>query len=400
LTDWVVVGGGTAGCALANRLSEDGRDHVTLLEAGPARGERAASYLDDLAVPGAVWDDLVVADGSGPARRYPQGRGLGGSSSVNGGLLTHTHDDPLLAAVQIPAEAPHPSQLGLIDRTLLAVAGDATVALLARRAGRPVSAADAYLTPAAERSNLDVVTDALVDRIRFTGRRAIGVVLSGRDVIGADRVVVAAGALFTPALLLRSGVDTPGVGDGLRDHVGRVIELTLRHPDGDAGRGLVTGAVLRRGAVEVVTMNHLGRSLPGKAALLVGLLSNQRRGTVRLPPDRPDDPAAPPRVDLGTLGAADTVRLAAGMTMARELLGAKPFTEVVADVSVVAGFGGYAHATSTCAIGTVADEDGAVVGYEGLYVCDASALPHLPACGPYLPVVLLAERLARAWRLI
>jgi choline dehydrogenase-like flavoprotein len=119
---------------------------------------------------------------------------------------------------------------------------------------------------------------------------------------------------------------------------------------------------------------------------------------VRLPPDRPDDPAAPPRVDFGTLGAPDIVRLAAGMTMAHELLDAPPFTDAVADVRVVEGFGGYAHATSTCAIGTVADERGAVSGYEGLFVGDAAALPTLPACGPYLPVVLLAEHLARTWR--
>ena len=109
---------------------------------------------------------------------------------------------------------------------------------------------DAYLTPACERSNLDVVTGALVDRVRFAGRHAIGVVLAGGDVIGADRVVVAAGALFSPALLLRSGVDTPGLGDGLRDHVGRVIELTLRHAGGSEPHGLVTGSLLRRGAVE------------------------------------------------------------------------------------------------------------------------------------------------------
>jgi choline dehydrogenase-like flavoprotein len=394
----VIVGGGTAGSVLAGRLSENGGDHVTLVEAGPPRGERAPSYLDDLAAPDAVWDDLVVTDGSGPARRYPQGRGLGGSSAVNGGLLGHTHDDPLLAAVQLPAEAPHPSQLGVIDRSLLAVAGDATVALLARRAGRPVSAADAYLTPAFARSNLEVVTGALVDRVRFAGRRAIGVILAGGDLIGADRVAVAAGAVFSPALLLRSGVDTPGVGEGLRDHVGRVIELELRHAGGGEPGGLVTGAVLRRGAIEVVTLNHLGRSLPGRAALLVGLLGNQRGGTVRLPDDGPDDPAAPPRVDFGTLGGADMVRLAAGVTMASELLAARQFTDAVVDFTVVEGFGGYAHATSTCALGTVADEHGAVLGYEGLFVCDASALPSLPACGTYLPVVLLAERLARAWR--
>ena len=67
-------------------------------------------------------------------------------------------------------------------------------------------------------------------------------------------------------------------------------------------------------------MNHLGPARPGHAALLVGLLANQRRGAVRLDVRRPDDPMAPPVVDFGPLGDADTVRLAAGVEMVEELL--------------------------------------------------------------------------------
>jgi choline dehydrogenase-like flavoprotein len=147
-------------------------------------------------------------------------------------------------------------------------------------------------------------------------------------------------------------------------------------------------------------MNHLGAARPGHAAVLVGLLVNQRRGDVRLCTERPDDPIAPPEVDFGQLGDADTVRLAAGVTIAEELLASGPFTDIVTDARVADGFGGYAHATSTCAMGTVVDEHGAVVGYDDLFVADASVLPSLPASGTYLPVVLLAERLANAWRRI
>jgi choline dehydrogenase len=197
---------------------------------------------------------------------------------------------------------------------------------------------------------------------------------------------------------MRSGIEVAGLGTGLRDHVGRVTELTLRGPDETVRHDLVTAAVLRRGAVEVVAMNHLGAASPGHAALLVGLLVNQRRGSVRLDADRPDDPTAPPVVDFGRLGEADAVRLAAGVTLAEELVDTTPFTEVVSDVRVVDGFGGYAHATSTCATGVVVDEHGAVRGYDDLFVGDASVLPALPACGTYLPVVLLAERLAQSWR--
>ena len=94
---------------------------------------------------------------------------------------------------------------------------------------------------------------------------------------------------------------------------------------------------------------------------------------------------APPDVDFGPLGEADTVRLASGVEMVEELLTTAPFADVVADARVVDGFGGYAHATSTCAMGTVVDEHGAVVGYEDLFVADASVLPMTPPSGTYLP---------------
>ena len=280
---------------------------------------------------------------------------------------------------------------------MLAAASDATVAGLARRGGERLTTATAYLGVARDRVNLDIVTGGLVERVILAGRRATGVALSDGTLLHADRVVCAAGAIFTPALLMRSGVQVGGLGEGLRDHVGKVVELTLRAADGTVNHELVTGAVLRRGAIEMVAMNHLGSASPGHAALLVGLLVNQRRGSVRLAADRPDDPTAPPAMDFGHLGDADAVRLAAGVTLAEELVGKAPFTDVVSDARVLDGFGGYAHATSTCAAGIVVDEHGAVSGYDELFVGDASVLPSLPACGTYLPVVLLAERLAATW---
>jgi choline dehydrogenase-like flavoprotein len=395
----LIVGGGTAGCVLASRLSEDIHDHVTLIEAGTERPLATGSYLDDLATPGALWEGVVAVDGGGgQPRPYPQGRGLGGSSAVNGGVLAQAHDDPLRDRVLIPAEQPEPGELGPIDRALLAAASDAEVARLARRGGGRLSAATAYLDVARDRVNLDIVTASLVERVILAGRRATGVALTDGTVFHADRVVCAAGAIFTPALLMRSGVDVGGIGEGLRDHVGRVIDLTLRGAGDTVSHELVTGALLRRGAVEVVAMNHLGSVSPGHAALLVGLLVNQRRGSVRLDSGCPDEATASPVVDFGHLSDADAVRLSSGVALAEELVEAASFVDVVSDVQIVDGFGGYAHATSTCAIGVVVDEHGAVHGYDNLFVGDASVLPSLPACGTYLPVVLLAERLAATWR--
>jgi choline dehydrogenase-like flavoprotein len=387
---WLIVGGGTAGCVLASLLTEDARNHVTLVEAGSDRGPRSPSYLDDLFAPGALWEGLEVTDGGGPSRPYPQGRGIGGSSAVSGGVLSGGDGTDLGQILGRRSIGAH--ETGQIDRALLGAATDATTVTVAT-----TSVADAYLARATGRPNVDVLTDTAIARIDLRARRASGVVTAAGERLDADRVVCAAGAIHTPALLLRSGVDTPGVGAGLADHPGRTVDLLLRaDTEGDA-HALVTGAVLRRGSIEIVAMNHLGPDVPGKAALLVGLLDAERRGTVRLDPLHGEDPAIEPLVDFGPLAGNDAGLLAEGIGLARELAASETFRDVV-DAAVVAdGLSGYAHATSTCAIGTVADEHGAVFGYGGLYVADSSALTASPGSGTLLPVVALAERLAHRW---
>ncbi len=59
--------------------------------------------------------------------------------------------------------------------------------------------------------------------------------------------------------------------------------------------------------------------------------------------------------------------------------------------------GDYVHASSSCAMGRVVDADGAVVGYEGIYVCDASVFPSIPDANTHLPTTMLAERLSARW---
>ncbi len=346
MTAWVVVGAGAAGCVVAGRLAEAGHD-VTLIEAGsasPGRAVRAASFFDAMAEPGRLFP------GS-----FARGRGIGGSSAVNGMIATAGdpaqyarwgwHDaEEAFARVRVPLERPDDEELGPVDRALLAAAPDAEVVTLTRHAGRRVTAADAYLTGAP----VEVVADATVVRLQATG-----VVLADGRVVEAERIALAAGALGSPALL--PGVDRPP-----RNHEGVAITLRLR-VDVDP-HSLVTSCLLRRGHVQIQPLNHLGPAAPGHGMLLVAAM-------------------VPGHLD-------------AGRALARELLAHRAFAELVDDVTVGDGPAGIYHATSTCPMGDVVDEDGLVVGADNIHVVDASVFPDLPTTNTYLPTLMLAERLA------
>jgi choline dehydrogenase-like flavoprotein len=210
----IVVGAGSAGCVLAARLSGDAACSVTLVEAGPGLGPRdlegelgCPDFLAALEVPERTFSSLMATRATGgPTSVYRRGRGVGGSSTVNAMLALH--GDPELyrswgwddtaaawAAIELPEEPADEAELGAVDRALLAAAPDAERALLTRRAGRRVTSAEASLWPVLERENLVVRVDSPVDRIVVDGRRAIGVVLADGEVMSADRVVLAAGAI-------------------------------------------------------------------------------------------------------------------------------------------------------------------------------------------------------------
>lgn len=408
---WVVVGGGTAGCVVAARLSELTDHEVLLLEAGPDHG--AGHPAADV---GPLLDDSdrlrvehVVRRPGGASEPYWQGHGLGGSSLVNGSIVVPDPDSPAQPTDLLPTEAPWAD--GAVGAALLASDPAAARVALARSQRLRITVADAYLRPALGRPNLTVRTDAEVHLVRFSGRRATGVELASGEIVPADRVVLCAGAIRTPTILLRSGVDTPGVGEGLQDHPAFTITLALRPEAVDPTVPTIAVAAVHDDH-QVLALNHLPGS-PDLGALTVGLLRVRSTGRLTLP-----DHDGAPLVELAELcDPSDAAALCRAVGDTLDRLG-DPVWATVADAAFVdaagtpaaaiAGsperiaawvpehLGGHHHVAGTCADGVVTD-GGVVRGYDGLYACDASVFRGVPARNPYLSVIGLADRTARAW---
>ena len=435
---WVVVGAGSAGCVLANRLSADPDRHVTLLDDGPDLAPNAVpaaiagpDFLAALEAPGRTHADLIATRTSGAEPRpYQRGRGIGGSSAVNamialrGGSEQYeawgwTDTDAAWQQVRTHSEQPAPDELGLIDRALLASHPNARVASLTRRDGRRVTAAEVYLWPVLQRPNLEVRPDSEVQRIDITGRRATGVTLTDGTEIDADHVVLCAGAIHSPALLLRSNIDTPGIGQGLQDHPSAPLTLQLAADASGPGRvptdatgALVVGTLAQveigGNSIQLLPMNHLGAALPGLGLLMAALMTpTGADGTVTI------DGNGQPVVDFALLrNDDDLAALAAGVRLALHTLQQPAFADIVDaifidDAGTTAAAladdhslhawlrrsgGDYVHASSSCAMGTVVDDRFAVIGYDGLSICDASIFPHIPDVNTHLPVTMAAER--------
>jgi choline dehydrogenase len=306
--DCVIVGGGSAGCALANRLSEDPSTQVLVLEAG-----RPDWRLDPyIHMPAALafpignrfydWRYETEPEPFMGGRRiyHARGRVLGGSSSINGmifqrgnpldyerwaaepGLDTWSYahclpyfrrmENCLAATADDPYrghDGPLVLERGPATNPLFGAFFDAAVQAGYERTpdvngyrqegfgpfdrnvwrGRRISAARAYLHPVRHRPNLEVRTGAFVTRIRFDGRRAVGVDLargrSGVERIEAAEVILAGGSINTPQLLQLSGVgphallgglaipvvaDLPGVGSNLQDHLEVYVQYRSTRP--------------------------------------------------------------------------------------------------------------------------------------------------------------------------